>query len=276
VLIVAEVPIRLPTDVPCAPVPLCLCAAPPFPLSLHSAHRHVVGPQTAELPALAVGQPVHWRLCAASAPARHSVGDRILVDRLSAQMVQYRRPPHEYAHMALCPVHCTAVRCARLAPTVLTYRSPLCLSAVVCAVESKAPFAAAPSAFGVSASTSLAPAAAAAAATRRAASASASASAFAPVHVRDNPAISEADRAIRHAQTAYLSGADVAAKRAEIRRYFHATFDVYERLFDLLKKDSEKAFTMRADRLRHPLIFYLGHTATFFINKLRVVRLHTH
>lgn len=54
--------------------------------------------------------------------------------------------------------------------------------------------------------------------------------------------------------------------RAEILAYFRNTWEVYERLFDLLAED--RAYTMRADPLRHPLIFYLGHTACFFVNKL--------
>ena len=33
---------------------------------------------------------------------------------------------------------------------------------------------------------------------------------------------------------------------------------------------SSEALFVRAERLRHPLIFYLGHTATFYINKLIV------
>lgn len=57
-------------------------------------------------------------------------------------------------------------------------------------------------------------------------------------------------------------------KREEILRYFHDTYDVYEKLFDALVSD--EAFTQRADPLRHPLIFYYGHTAVFYINKLVV------
>ncbi len=63
-----------------------------------------------------------------------------------------------------------------------------------------------------------------------------------------------------------LAGADVEQKRAEILRYFHATFDRYEQLFEVLTCD--EAFFEKPIALRHPLIFYFGHTATFFINKL--------
>ena len=67
-------------------------------------------------------------------------------------------------------------------------------------------------------------------------------------------------------RTPCLDGADPEAKRAEIRGYFHSTFDRYESLFQLLAND-EEAYTRKPISLRHPLIFYLGHTATFFINK---------
>ncbi len=63
-----------------------------------------------------------------------------------------------------------------------------------------------------------------------------------------------------------LAGTDVEQKRAEILDYFHATFDRYELLFEVLNGD--EAYFKKPIRLRHPLIFYYGHTATFFINKL--------
>ena len=63
-----------------------------------------------------------------------------------------------------------------------------------------------------------------------------------------------------------LTGSDSEQKRAEILRYFHATFDRYEQLFEVLTCD--EAYYRKPIALRHPLIFYLGHTATFFINKL--------
>jgi len=67
-------------------------------------------------------------------------------------------------------------------------------------------------------------------------------------------------------RTPSLSGDDIAAKREEIRAYFHATFDRYEQLFEVLASDA--AFYEKPIPLRHPLIFYFGHTATFFVNKL--------
>jgi 5-histidylcysteine sulfoxide synthase/putative 4-mercaptohistidine N1-methyltranferase len=67
-------------------------------------------------------------------------------------------------------------------------------------------------------------------------------------------------------RTPQLSGGDPEARRREIRAYFHATFDRYEQLFEVLAGD--EAYYRKPIPLRHPLIFYFGHTATFFINKL--------
>ncbi len=66
--------------------------------------------------------------------------------------------------------------------------------------------------------------------------------------------------------TPQLDTGTSSEKRDEIRRYFKTTWELYEKLFELMACD--EAYFMRADRLRHPLIFYLGHTAVFFINKL--------
>ncbi|WP_321325629.1 5-histidylcysteine sulfoxide synthase [Thiomicrorhabdus sp.] len=67
-----------------------------------------------------------------------------------------------------------------------------------------------------------------------------------------------------------LSG-DIESKRQEIKSYFNLTYDAYEALFLTLKSDS--AFYERPCSLRHPLIFYFGHTATFFTNKLVLAKL---
>ena len=67
-----------------------------------------------------------------------------------------------------------------------------------------------------------------------------------------------------------LTGTDREAKRREILDCFHATFSQYESLFDCLA--DEDAYFVRANPLRHPLIFYYGHTSCFFINKLNVAR----
>ena len=68
-----------------------------------------------------------------------------------------------------------------------------------------------------------------------------------------------------------LTGSDVEAKRQEILNYFHDTFTLYESLFECLASDA--AFNYRANRLRQPLIFYYGHTAVFYLNKLNVANL---
>ena len=67
-------------------------------------------------------------------------------------------------------------------------------------------------------------------------------------------------------RTPRLQGDDPEAKRREIMAHFLATFDRYESLFQVLTSD--EACYRKPISLRHPLIFYYGHTATFFINKL--------
>ena len=76
--------------------------------------------------------------------------------------------------------------------------------------------------------------------------------------------------ALKNTRTTILDQGDPELKRDEILEYFHKTFDIDEKLYDTLKYD--ETFYLRADRLRHPLIFYFGHTATFFINKLIIAR----
>jgi hypothetical protein len=53
--------------------------------------------------------------------------------------------------------------------------------------------------------------------------------------------------------------------KEEIKSYFLQTYEVYEKLFDILNDD--RAYYIRAEPLRHPLIFYFGHTATVYVNK---------
>jgi 5-histidylcysteine sulfoxide synthase/putative 4-mercaptohistidine N1-methyltranferase len=67
-------------------------------------------------------------------------------------------------------------------------------------------------------------------------------------------------------RTPSLDGNDAAAKRQQITDYFNFTFERYESLFETLR--SEQAFYQKSIPLRHPLIFYYGHTATFFVNKM--------
>lgn len=59
--------------------------------------------------------------------------------------------------------------------------------------------------------------------------------------------------------------------RQNLLDYFTESFDRYESLFDCLSSDA--AFYEKSISLRHPLIFYFGHTATFFVNKLLLAKL---
>ena len=63
-----------------------------------------------------------------------------------------------------------------------------------------------------------------------------------------------------------INAGDVEAKREEIREYFHNTFTLFEKTFEVFVDD--KVFYEQSEKTRHPMIFYYGHTATFFINKL--------
>lgn len=72
-------------------------------------------------------------------------------------------------------------------------------------------------------------------------------------------------------RTPELDGGASEDKRKEIALYFTNTFDTYTRLFECLADDS--GFYQKSIPLRHPLIFYLGHTATFFVNKLLLAKL---
>ncbi|RXJ86740.1 5-histidylcysteine sulfoxide synthase [Arcobacter sp. CECT 8985] len=73
------------------------------------------------------------------------------------------------------------------------------------------------------------------------------------------------------ADTINLSEGTIEEKREEIKSYFLQTFELEDKLFDLLK--DEKSIYEQPNRLRHPLVFYYGHTATFFINKLMVSKI---
>src|SRR5512133_2161614 len=75
---------------------------------------------------------------------------------------------------------------------------------------------------------------------------------------------------LQRTKTIGLDQGSPEQKRAESLEYFLKTYDIDEKLYDSLKYD--ETFYLRADRLRHPLIFYFGHTATFFINKLTIAR----
>ena len=63
-----------------------------------------------------------------------------------------------------------------------------------------------------------------------------------------------------------INGNNILETREQIHAYFHQTADLYESLFQVLKSD--EAYYVKPIHLRHPLIFYYGHTNTFFVNKL--------
>ena len=69
-------------------------------------------------------------------------------------------------------------------------------------------------------------------------------------------------------RTVPLSGNDTENKRQELKLAFNHTWELYESLFAVINND--KAYFVKAEPLRHPLIFYFGHTATFYINKLKL------
>src|SRR5574343_344049 len=66
-------------------------------------------------------------------------------------------------------------------------------------------------------------------------------------------------------------GLNEAALRQQLLASFTQCFDRYEALFDCLA--SEAGSIEKSIALRHPLIFYYGHTATFFVNKLLLAKL---
>ncbi|WP_029909955.1 5-histidylcysteine sulfoxide synthase [Pelobacter seleniigenes] len=76
---------------------------------------------------------------------------------------------------------------------------------------------------------------------------------------------------LRKTRTIVLNEGSAEDKREQIRDYFHKSFSIDEQLYDTLAHDN--AFYLRAEQLRHPLIFYLGHTAVFYINKLVVAKI---
>ena len=72
-------------------------------------------------------------------------------------------------------------------------------------------------------------------------------------------------------QTIILTAGDAVSKRVEIRDYFLKTWELDERLYSQLKDDS--VFYHRGDPLRHIILFYLGHTAVFYINKFFLAKI---
>jgi len=76
---------------------------------------------------------------------------------------------------------------------------------------------------------------------------------------------------LKKSRTIILNAGNEEEKRSEILNYFLKTYALDEQLYDHLAGDA--AFYLRSEPLRHPLIFYFGHTAAFYINKLNTARL---
>lgn len=72
-------------------------------------------------------------------------------------------------------------------------------------------------------------------------------------------------------KTIDLQHGNLDEKRREILNYFEKTWAIHEKLYTQLKSD--EVFYHRGDPLRHVLLFYLGHTAVFFINKLMLAKI---
>ncbi len=68
-----------------------------------------------------------------------------------------------------------------------------------------------------------------------------------------------------------LNTGTVESKRKEIKEHFLKTYELFERLFEIFVNDD--VFYEKPEPLRHQLIFYFGHTATFYINKLLFAKL---
>lgn len=77
-----------------------------------------------------------------------------------------------------------------------------------------------------------------------------------------------------HLEDPANEAAETKAKQEQIRQYMHETYELFHEVFQCL--NSAEAHTVPpVHKLRHPLIFYLGHTATFYINKLALAGLTT-
>ncbi|MGC9150793.1 MAG: 5-histidylcysteine sulfoxide synthase [Microbacter sp.] len=72
-------------------------------------------------------------------------------------------------------------------------------------------------------------------------------------------------------KTIDLQHGDPTTKREEILHYFEKTWEIDEKLYTQLKSDD--IFYHRGDPLRHVIIFYMGHTAVFYINKLMLAKI---
>ncbi|KRX02689.1 C-type lectin fold [Pseudocohnilembus persalinus] len=62
------------------------------------------------------------------------------------------------------------------------------------------------------------------------------------------------------------------ANNQDLKAYFHNSYALYETLFSSI---SQEAFLINPDPLRRPILWYLGHTAALYINKMIDARLLT-
>lgn len=74
-----------------------------------------------------------------------------------------------------------------------------------------------------------------------------------------------------HTRNLLLDAGSPQGMRQGLLDYFDRTSALFERLFDCFARD--ETFYLQPEPLRHPHIFYFGHTATFYINKLNVAKL---
>jgi 5-histidylcysteine sulfoxide synthase/putative 4-mercaptohistidine N1-methyltranferase len=70
-----------------------------------------------------------------------------------------------------------------------------------------------------------------------------------------------------------LDGDSLDVKRGQIKQYFLNSNELFEKVFELLRDES--VFYKKSEPTRHPMIFYYGHTAAFFINKLVTMKVIT-
>lgn len=74
-----------------------------------------------------------------------------------------------------------------------------------------------------------------------------------------------------HLSSLNLSEGSVSQMRDQVRSHFNNTWKANEQLFETLANDD--VFYQQPQPLRHPLVFYFGHTAVFFINKFFLAKL---
>lgn len=87
--------------------------------------------------------------------------------------------------------------------------------------------------------------------------------------------LSPQNRDLFRQRTPIISEGNVKEKMEEIRHYVHNTMELYEYIFDSIKFE-EGMYVQPVHKLRHPMIFYYGHTSSFYINKLCVAGLLSH